>query len=737
MSSSRRGGHRRDRSTASHRQHQQTDENWTLRPILDHPYTLTHEASSSPSSSHPIDQKRPQIRRNSKWAPRNRGGKSRFVKKSEKEEEDSNDESSLNIDSNCDDIIGKDEGSASGSGSGINLGSDNGEIKGYRADSEYIEVIKSSSEVDEDETVKRLKELRLSVEEPELPEELLAINQQLQEDECSRMVLCSVLAITWSNFNCLYSAAEWCFVLCLLLLGRILIASIVQPYGALCRACYYLVISMLLVMESIYGDNIFILDNQSGLKCFQVNIHVEVPKGLPITAKFNSSNFHEERDGDVSDFSYSFQVEYLPPIVLTCLLPKSYPSNHAPYFTVSVQWLGSTKISDLCCKLDSIWLEQAGHEVIYQWVEWLHGCTLSYLGFDAEIVLGPYGVKPDEDRRAISGCVSPDVDIPSMKSYNDEQRLKNFCRNIQECSICFSEFPGSEFIRLSCQHFFCKKCLKTLSDIHITDGTVLKLQCPEPKCEGMIPPGLLKRLLGEEEFERWESLMLQKTLESMTDVFYCPRCETACLEDEDDHAQCSKCYYSFCTLCRERRHVGVACMTPEMKLLILQERQNSTSLKEEQRRRERDMINEILSVKEINRIAKQCPSCKMAISRTEGCNKMVCENCGQYFCYRCNKAISGYEHFRDGNCELFSAEEIKRWEERMNDRQVFVQAQAELLANHGHPCPNCGQQNVKVDNNNHIFCWACQNHHCYLCRKMVRRGSQHYGPKGCKQHTVG
>jgi E3 ubiquitin-protein ligase RNF14 len=61
---------------------------------------------------------------------------------------------------------------------------------------------------------------------------------------------------------------------------------------------------------------------------------------------------------------------------------------------------------------------------------------------------------------------------------------------------------------------------------------------------------------------------------------------------------------------------------------------------------EKQVAQELLNIKALYKDVRLCPKCRMVIIKTEGCNKMVCGNCGQCFCFGCGKAISGYEHFR-------------------------------------------------------------------------------------------
>ncbi|KAL2901291.1 E3 ubiquitin-protein ligase RNF14 [Bienertia sinuspersici] len=192
-------------------------------------------------------------------------------------------------------------------------------VVGSQVGGEKIEGFDLSKEVggSVDDVVGRLVEIQFGVEEVELSEEQIRINDQAQEDE-------------------------------------------------------------LLAMESIYGDNVYVLEKQSGLRSFQIHIHIELPSTYTVSAKLNADiNANSNSKLGASDeFLYSFRIQ-------------SYPSHSPPAFTVSVQWLHESKISKLCSMLDFLWNEQPGLEILYQWVDWLHSSSLPYLGFMKSLCLDP------------------------------------------------------------------------------------------------------------------------------------------------------------------------------------------------------------------------------------------------------------------------------------------------------------------------------------------------------------
>jgi E3 ubiquitin-protein ligase RNF14 len=130
---------------------------------------------------------------------------------------------------------------------------------------------------------------------------------------------------------------------------------------------------------------------------------------------------------------------------------------------MSAEWLDKVMISSLCHMLDMTWEEQQGIEVIYQWVQWLQSSSLSYLGFDNEIVLSQGGLtctEDDGDKRACPGNAPPDVTIPRIIRYNDDKRHEAFLHAIHDCMICFSESPGNSFF-----HFHMTVCASVIVEV--------------------------------------------------------------------------------------------------------------------------------------------------------------------------------------------------------------------------------------------------------------------------------
>ncbi|XP_044460375.1 E3 ubiquitin-protein ligase RNF14-like [Triticum aestivum] len=380
-------------------------------------------------------------------------------------------------------------------------------------------------------------------------------------------------------------------------------------------------------------------------------------------------------------------------------------------------------VSLLCEMLDTIWAELPGQEVVYQWVEWIRNASLSHLWLDGKIMLVHDIPTHKGDMRAISRDVSLDVVIPSMLSYNSKKHYQAFLEDLHMCMICINQSKGSNFIKLPCQHLFCVKCMETLCKMHVKEGSLFQLVCPNTKCNASIPHYLLKRLLSKEEFERWDRLALEKALDSMAYMVYCPKCAIGCMEYEDNNAQCPKCSFTFCGSCKEVRHPGKQCLTPKQKL---QRRKASGKLNE------RGMSQEMLNIRELYKDVRVCPNCRMAINKSASCNKVMCTSCGQLFFFRCCKTINGYDHFK--NCRLFEATDMTDWDKQMIELQNGIQMRAQKQPLGGTiRCPKCRETNFK-DDEKYVFCWACRTSYCTLCKriiqdKILKRG--HWGSPEC------
>ncbi|GFS32170.1 e3 ubiquitin-protein ligase RNF14 [Nephila pilipes] len=480
----------------------------------------------------------------------------------------------------------------------------------------------------------------------------------------------------------------------------------------------------LLALQNIFEERDFIVDEMNP-PSGRLNAHVRLPQTFLIRYKLTSTRngVLDEQDNEIPDEA-SFQVEHLPPLNLLFRFPETYPQHTCPAFLLSCNWLTLQQLSDICKHLESLWI-QNNDAVLYTWSQFLQDESLEFLKISDSLDItellkfqiqdniihrglldeeennfcnsGAVGfsnnslqnnqslnelqnIKPTVsggfgpiDARAFNDLSHGRILIQQLKDYNEFKKEDNFKNSSHICEICYATKEGSEFVTFkACKHFFCRECIKSFFEVQIREGNVNSLYCPDGDCKTQADGSVVKQVVEKELFEKYDKMLLSRSLEDMTDVTFCPRKACLCpvlLDIGGRIGSCPACNFVFCPFCNMAYHGIAPCVFKEEQKLTLFEEytkgSKATKVELEKRYGKRllkTLVEETLSEGWKDVHSKNCPHCKASIQKEEGCNKMTCFKCGSYFCWMCGarlKHSDPYEHFRnaDSECNLFVFED--------------------------------------------------------------------------------
>ncbi|OQR68813.1 E3 ubiquitin-protein ligase RNF14-like [Tropilaelaps mercedesae] len=433
-------------------------------------------------------------------------------------------------------------------------------------------------------------------------------------------------------------------------------------------------------LESTYGEQMFKRDS-FGTRCVGAKFvfHTRLPNGK-INVKINapaSLNIEPE----------TFQVENLPSLQLDVLFPVGYPELQKPRFLLKCHWLPPGDLTKVCAKLDDIWSDNEGMPVVYLWVDFLENELLNFLGTYsiAQNVCRPDFPRRERgnrmfDARARTIYLSPKRITSFLKDVNLSRKRELFENNFLTCSICYNNMYGREMTMFTpCDHAFCHACTSTHFITQINDGCPNGLlSCMQPECTSEARFDQVRCLVGEELFQKYDRLLLDRYFNSRSDITSCPRehCDApVIIETASTIATCGACGFTFCLMCRRPSHGINVCETQNTEQLAqryMQATPNERALLERKfsKRYLSIIVNEFQSKDWIRENAKKCPKCQIYIQKSEGCNKIQCWKCNTKFCYLCGRSLDHladpYLHYNDLTNECHN----RLFEAAMNDDEV-------------------------------------------------------------------
>ena len=192
------------------------------------------------------------------------------------------------------------------------------------------------------------------------------------------------------------------------------------------------------------------------------------------------------------------------------------------------------------------------------------------------------------------------------------------------CEVCYEM---TSIKRPCCSVYVCNDCLHQIVVVNVNDG-VTSISCPNPECDQLLLRDDILTVLNTKQDlgtkDKYERFRLAKCSSDKEKV--CPNCSwlTAIKTDKkvrkwkesDIRITCEKCDLEWCFKCHAPWHNNITC--------------------KDFKRGNKDFKKWIGS-KDVkgNANGHHCPSCKIPIQRSTGCNHMTCSDCRCDFCYRC------------------------------------------------------------------------------------------------------